>query len=99
FTSGQTLSWKLVPPGGPSTVVQASAASPICDPSNQTFVCAKSCDNSLAAECADPFASRPDCIGNCLANTVFFTEYVPCGAEWNAYLGCVTNVPSAAENW
>ncbi len=99
FTSGQTLLWKLVPPGGPSTVVQASAASPICDPNNQTFVCAKSCDNSLAAECADPFASRPDCINNCLANTVFFTEYVPCGAEWNAYLGCVTNVPPPAENW
>ena len=99
FTSGQTLSWKLVPPGGPSTVVQASAASPVCDPNNQTFVCAKSCDNSLAAECADPFASRPDCINSCLANTVFFTEYVPCGAEWNAYLGCVTNVPPPAENW
>jgi hypothetical protein len=99
FTSGQTLTWTLRPPGGPATVVQASAASPICDPANATFVCANACDSQLAAECADPLTSRPSCISDCLANTVFFNEYVPCGAEWSAYLGCLTNLGPAAENW
>ena len=99
FTSGQTLAWKLVPPDGPSTVVQASAASPICDPNNATFLCAQSCDAQLAAECADPFASRPGCIDQCLANAFFFGEYFPCAAEFNAYLACVTNLGPAAENW
>jgi hypothetical protein len=99
FTSGQTLTWTLRPPGGPATVVQASAASPVCDPNNPTFVCAQSCDSTLTAECADPNASRPQCIDNCLANTVFFNEYVSCGAEWSAYLACVTNLGPAAENW
>jgi len=99
FTSGQTLTWTLRPPSGPSTVVQASAASPICDPNNSTFLCAQSCDAALAAECADPNASRPGCIEQCLANAFFFGEYFPCSAEFNAYLACVTNLGPAAENW
>jgi hypothetical protein len=99
FTSGQTLSWTLVPPGGPSTVLQASAASPICDPNNPTLVCAKACDAQLAAECADPGISHRQCIDDCLSNTFFFTTYVSCGNEWNAYLGCTATVPPPAANW
>jgi trypsin len=99
FTSGQTLSWTLVPPGGPSTVVQASAASPICDPNNSTFQCARACDASLGAVCADPNASRPNCISSCVDDAFFFAEYLGCNSEWNAYIGCFANVSPAAENW
>jgi hypothetical protein len=99
FTSGQTLSWTLVPPGGPSTVVQANAGSPICDPSDQTFICAKACDAQQAAECADPGVTRSRCIGNCLSDTVFYAEYFPCGVEWNGYQGCIASVPPPAQNW
>jgi trypsin len=98
FTSSQTLTWTLRPPGGPATIVQASAASPICDPTNPTLVCADTCDAQLAAECADGFASRPQCIDDCVQNTIGLTYY-GCGAEWSAFLACITNLTPAAENW
>jgi hypothetical protein len=99
FTSGTQLSWKLAPPCGTSTTVLASATSPVCDPADPTFVCAKTCDAQLAAECADPYASRPQCINDCVSNTAFFAGYAGCGGEWNAYLGCTAGLPPAAANW
>lgn len=45
----------------------ASATSPVCDPADPTFVCAKPCDAQLAAECADPYVSRAQCISDCVA--------------------------------
>ena len=53
------LSWKLTPPSAASTTVVASASSPVCDPADPTFVCAKACDAQFAAECADPHAQSP----------------------------------------
>jgi hypothetical protein len=79
--------------------VTANATSPVCDPANPTFVCAKSCDAQLAAECADQNASRPQCIADCVSSTTFFTDYSGCGTAWNAYLGCITGLPPAAANW
>ena len=79
--------------------VVASASSPVCDPADPTFVCAKACDAQFAAECADPHASRPLCINDCVSNTVFFNYYRPCGAEWSAYVACVTALPPPAANW
>ncbi len=99
FSSGTKLSWKLAPPCGTSTTVVASEISPVCDPADPTFVCAKTCDAQLAAECADPNASRPRCISDCVSNTAFFSDYAGCGAEWNAYLGCTAGLPPAAANW
>jgi hypothetical protein len=99
FTSGTELSWKLTPPCGTSTTVVASAASPVCDPGNATFVCAKTCDAQFAAECADQNASRAGCISDCVSNIGFFSDYTVCGAEWNAYLGCIAGLPPAAANW
>jgi hypothetical protein len=99
FASKIQLSWKLTPPCGTSTTVLASASSPVCDPANPTFVCAKSCDAQLAAECADQNASRPQCIADCVSSTTFFTDYSGCGTEWNGYLGCITGLPPAAANW
>src|SRR5262249_53339226 len=49
-TDGTDLSWKLSPPGGPSTTVTATASSPVCDTASPTFVCAKTCDAQFAAE-------------------------------------------------
>ena len=76
----------------------ASAASPVCDPADPAFVCARTCDNQLEAACADGFASRPQCINDCVLNTSVITYY-GCGAEWSAYLACIEGLASAAENW
>ena len=100
FTSGTQLSWKLTPPCGTSTTVLASATSPVCDPADPTFVCAKKCDAQFAAECADPSASRPACIAECVSTISLFSYYyASCGGEWNGYLGCITALPPAAANW
>jgi hypothetical protein len=99
FTSGTQLSWKLTPPCGTSTTVLASATSPVCDPADPTLVCAKKCDAQLAAECANPFVSRPACIADCVSSTSFFADYSSCGGEWNGYLGCITALPPAAASW
>ena len=100
FTSGQTLTWMLRPPGGPATVVQASAASPICDPNNPTFACANACDAQLAAECADPFTSRPECIFQCLRRTPSSsTNTSPAARNGAPTSACITNLGPAAENW
>src|SRR5450631_913793 len=99
FASKTQLSWKLTPPCGTSTTVLASATSPVCDPANPTFVCAKTCDVQFAAECADQNASRPQCITDCVSNTAFFADYAGCGTAWSAYLGCTAGLPPAAANW
>ena len=99
FSSKTQLSWKLTPPCGASTTVLASATSPVCDPASPTFVCAKTCDVQLAAECADQNASRPQCIADCVSSTTYFADYAGCGTEWNAYLGCTAGLPPAAANW
>jgi hypothetical protein len=97
--AGATQTWKLTPPGGPSTTVTANASSPACDPADPTLACAKACNNQLKAECAVPGASRPQCIDDCVFNDFIFNSYFTCGAEWDGYLGCITNLPSAAANW
>ncbi len=98
FTSGTELSWKLNPPGGPSTTVVANASSPVCDPADPTFVCARTCDAQFAAECADQNASRARCIDGCVADLGLLTYY-GCGTEWSGYLACIEGLPPAAENW
>jgi len=97
-TNGAQLSWKLTPPGGPSTTVLASASSPVCDPNDSTFACARTCDNQFEADCADEHASRPRCIDDCVFSYDAFKGY-GCGTEWGAYLACIEALPSAAENW
>jgi hypothetical protein len=97
--NGAALSWKLTPPRGPSTTVTANASSPACNPADPTFVCAKTCDAQFAAECADPHASRPQCISNCVGNSTYFNDYTTCGTQWNAYLGCIAALPPPAANW
>src|SRR4051812_17460451 len=100
FTGGTQLSWKLTPPCGTSTTVLAGATSPVCDPTDPTFVCAKKCDAQFAAECADANASRPACIPAWVSLTTLFSDYYPsCAGEWNGSLGCIPALPPAAANW
>ncbi len=98
FASGDKLSWLLLPPAGPLTIVRADASSPACEPNNPTLLCANQCDASLAAECASPGINRGQCVRDCLANADFF-GYFGCTTEWNAYLACVTALPPPAANW
>jgi hypothetical protein len=98
FTNGAQLSWQLTPPGGPSTTVTASAASPVCDTTDPTFRCAQTCDAQFAAECAQDGLSRGQCVADCVGNVLIF-DYYGCGAEWIGYIGCVAGLSPAAENW
>jgi len=98
FHAGQRLTWKLSPPGGPTTVVRADASSPRCDPGSPALVCADNCQASLDAECADGGATYSACMSNCIANVEAVTYY-GCGAEYSAYIACGGGLSSDAENW
>ncbi|HEX6278134.1 MAG TPA: trypsin-like serine protease, partial [Polyangiaceae bacterium] len=87
FREGQRLTWKLDPPGGPTTTVRADASSPRCDPANPGLVCADSCQAALAAECADPGAKYSACMADCTSNVQVF-DYYGCGPEFRAYTQC-----------
>jgi len=47
--NGQTISYKLSPPNGPTTTLTANAASPRCPATSLATACAQSCDASTAA--------------------------------------------------
>jgi hypothetical protein len=99
FAANQKLTWLLIPPGGPQTLVRADASStPVCDPNSNQFLCAGQCDASLAAECASDGISRGQCILDCVSTADFFASF-GCGAEWSAFLRCVAAVPPDAANW
>ncbi len=98
FTPGVTLTWKLSPPGGPTTIVTADASAPRCDTDSTEFLCAAQCDAAFAAECSYQVLSRAQCLSDCEVQAQFFDE-VGCGAQWTDVLGCLASVPPDAENW
>jgi secreted trypsin-like serine protease len=98
FSKRDSLKWKLDPPHGHATVVRADASSPACDPNDFSLLCGDSCNNQLAAECADPTAPRGQCMQDCVSQAGDF-DYFGCGDQWRAYLRCTAGVPSAAANW
>lgn len=98
FSAGETLTWKLSPPGGPITVVTANASAPRCDTDSTEFLCAAQCDAAFAAECSYQVLSRAQCLSDCEIQAQFFDEF-GCGAEWTDVLGCLATVPPDAENW
>jgi trypsin len=89
FAKHDRLSWKLTPPGGPSTTVRADRRSPTCDFS-------AACDAALAAECNTAPFTRAECIAGSVEQNTFFPG---CQAEINAYSRCVGELSPAAENW
>jgi hypothetical protein len=97
--AGQTHTWRVNPPGGPTTVVRADASSPRCDPANPAIVCGGYCSAALDAECADPGATHSRCMTDCIDNVFFFDYYFGCGAQFNAYVECQAGLSSDAANW
>jgi hypothetical protein len=98
FRAGQRLTWRLDPPGGPSTTVRADASSPRCDPADPALVCSKSCDARLAAECSDPGATHSYCMASCTSDIDLY-GYYGCGPEITAYVACSAELSSDAANW
>jgi hypothetical protein len=98
FDTGQTLTWRLSPPGGPTTVVTADASSPRCAEGDPSLICADNCQASLAAECNVGGAQYATCMEGCV-QTVIALEYYGCGAEYSAYVECGGQLSSDAENW
>jgi trypsin len=98
FNAGQRLTWKLNPPGGPTTIVRADASSPRCDPANPALICSDNCKASLAAECAIPGATYNACMADCMSNVDIFSYY-GCGPEFSAYVSCGGGLSSDAANW
>ena len=96
--NGQRLTWKLNPPGGPTTVVHADASSPRCDAGSPALVCAQSCEARMAAECADPGATYSYCFDSCMADIDIYSYY-GCGAEITAYAACIGTLSSDESNW
>jgi hypothetical protein len=100
FGSNRSLTWQLDPRHGSRTVVTAKASSPRCDPNDVNIACADRCAASLAAECVSPGIAYTSCMTNCMGETAIFDDpSVNCGAEWRTYMGCVSDLPPAAENW
>jgi hypothetical protein len=96
FARNDKLSYKLAPPSGPSTVLNADRRSPACDADDKFFVCAEACETMLSAECVDPNLEQGRCISDCVG----FAEAFPgCEAEVNTYWRCVEGLSPAAENW
>jgi secreted trypsin-like serine protease len=98
FTAGQSLTWKLNPPGGPTTVVRADASSPRCDSGSPELVCSAKCQAALGAECADGGASYGSCVTSCRADIDIY-GYYGCGAEISAFYACTGELSSDASNW
>jgi trypsin len=96
FAKNDKLSYKLSPPSGPTTVVNADRRSPACNPEDPYFVCAQACETILSAECADPSVAASRCIAECASFAQFFPS---CTAEVNNYWRCVEGQSTAAENW
>jgi hypothetical protein len=98
FTAGQKLTWRLNPPGGPTTIVTANDASPRCEAGGAALVCAANCQAALDAECAEPGASHGSCFNGCVESISLY-GYYGCGAEASAYYACGGGLSSDASNW
>ena len=98
FRPGQTVYWKLSPPNGPTTELRVTAASPRCADSKGRRV-ARSCEATLASECAANFNATWDTCINPGLEGYDSTASRGCEAPWIGYLNCVASVPPAAANW
>lgn len=98
FKAGQRLTWRLSPPGGPTTVVRADASSPRCNADDPALVCADNCRASLAADCGSDGLHYSSCMESCVSN-IGLATYYGCGPEYSSYIACGGGLSSDAENW
>jgi hypothetical protein len=90
FTAGQTLSYRLIAPNGPNTLLTVNQNSPRCNVNSRPFICAQACDPGLALNCGD---TEEDCVNLCLQSYDFFTG---CEAQFDALNRCTAQQPTSS---
>lgn len=90
FTAGQTLSYRLIAPNGPNTLLTVNQNSPRCDVNNRNVICAQSCDPGLALNCGE---TEEDCMAFCLQS---YRDIPGCDAQWDAFNRCEARQPTSS---
>jgi hypothetical protein len=90
FNTGQTLSYRLIAPSDPNTLLTVTSNSPRCNVNDREFICAQRCDAEMKAQCG---WTLTDCTAECLATYEFVT---PCEAEFDAYNRCLGTLSASA---
>ncbi|MGC4093299.1 MAG: trypsin-like serine protease [Polyangiaceae bacterium] len=90
FAANQTLSYRVVAPSGPNTLLTVNSNSPRCNVNDRSFICAQRCDAELQAQCGWNLA---DCTADCLTNYGFVT---PCEAQFDTYNRCIAGLSASA---
>ena len=90
FSAGQTLSYRVVAPNGPNTLLTVNQNSPRCNVNDRTFICAQRCEAEQAAQCG---FNVSDCTSDCLSNYPFL---VPCESFFDTYNRCLATLPASA---
>lgn len=88
FTAGQTLSYRLVAPSGPNTLLTVNQNSPRCNVNSRPFICAQACDPGVALPCGTLEA----CVSFCLQS---YQDFAGCETQFDAVNRCQANVPSS----
>ena len=89
FTAGQTLSYRVIAPNGPNTLVTVNQNSPRCNINDPNFVCTQRCEAEQAAACGWNVA---DCTRDCVSNYAFLA---PCESFFSAYNRCLAGLPAS----
>jgi secreted trypsin-like serine protease len=90
FTAGQTLSYRLIAPNGPNTLLTVNQSSPRCDVNSRPFICAQACDPGLALNCGD---TEEDCVNLCVQSYDFFAG---CETQFDALNRCTAQQPTSS---
>ena len=89
FTAGQTLSYRVIAPNGPNTLLTVTQNSPRCNVNDPTFVCTQRCEAEQQAQCG---WNVPDCTRDCVSNYPFLA---PCESFFTAYNRCLAGLPAS----
>jgi hypothetical protein len=89
FTAGQTLSYRVIAPNGPNTLLTVNQNSPRCNVDDPTFVCTQRCEAEQQAQCG---WNVPDCTRDCVSNYPFLA---PCESFFSAYNRCLAGLPAS----
>ena len=90
FNAGQTLSYKVVSPNGPTTQLTVNQNSPRCNVNDRTFICARKCEAEQAAACG---WNVSDCTLDCVLTYSFLA---PCESFFDTYNRCLATLPASA---
>jgi hypothetical protein len=90
FSAGQTLSYRVVAPNGPNTLLTVNQNSPRCNVNDRTFICAQRCEAEQAAQCG---WNVSECTDNCVAT---YADVTPCESSYDTYNRCIAGLSASA---